>query len=73
MEPFWSKNLIEKVSINATPLASPQGGLNKIFLGFWTSKKIKMCICKKICVFLQMFAILANVDLDLRLNMYYVL
>ena len=45
--------------------------VSKLFCGFrdfGCPEKVKVCIAKKISVRLQMFAILANVDLSLKLK-----
>ena len=54
--------------VKTTPVASPVD-TTLCFLGFWTSTKIKMCVYKEIGVFMHVFEILANVDLNLRLKL----
>ena len=40
------------------------------FRDFGRPKNAKMCISKKICVCFEIFAILANVDLNFRLDIF---
>ena len=63
------KNYVVTTYKNKTPVASPVGRLNKIlFTDFGRPKKVR--ISMNIGVFLYMFAVLANVDLNLRLKIY---